>query len=169
MAATSRPDLIDPALLRPGRLDKTIKCPLPDRDDRFAILEALSRKLVLSDNIDLGEIANETEGFTGADLQAVLYTALLKTVEETVIPSNVDNNDVKLQPVPRDLSDKPDKVTSGPAVTQKRLKAALKETKPSLSDMEKFKYHLIYEKFERSHGGNSAEEMASMPQRATLA
>lgn len=58
------------------------------QDDRFAILQALSRKLVLSDNIDLGEIANETEGFTGADLQAVLYTALLKAVEETVTPSS---------------------------------------------------------------------------------
>lgn len=58
------------------------------QDDRFSILQALSRKLVLSDNVDLGEIANETEGFTGADLQAVLYTALLKTVEETVTPSS---------------------------------------------------------------------------------
>ncbi|PNF36343.1 hypothetical protein B7P43_G00528 [Cryptotermes secundus] len=169
VAATSRPDLIDPALLRPGRLDKAIKCPLPDKDDRFAILQALSRKLVLSDNTDLGEIANETEGFTGADLQAVLYTALLKAVEETVTPSNADNKDIKLQPLARDLSDKPQKVTSGPMVTQGNLKTALKETKPSLSDMEKFKYHLIYEKFERSHGGTSAEDVASMPQRATLA
>jgi peroxin-1 len=58
------------------------------QDDRFSILQALSRKLVLSDNVDLGEIANETEGFTGADLQAVLYTALFKTVEETVTPSS---------------------------------------------------------------------------------
>lgn len=58
------------------------------QDDRFSILEVLSRKVILSDNIDLGEIANETEGFTGADLQAVLYTALLKTVGETVTPSS---------------------------------------------------------------------------------
>jgi peroxin-1 len=58
------------------------------QDDRFSILQALSRKLVLSDNIDLGEIANKTEGFTGADLQAVLYTALLKTVEDTVTQSS---------------------------------------------------------------------------------
>lgn len=47
------------------------------------ILQALSRKLILSDDIDFGEIADDTEGFTGADLQAVLYTALLKTVEQS--------------------------------------------------------------------------------------
>jgi peroxin-1 len=58
------------------------------QDDRFSILQALSRKLVLSDDVDLREIASETKGFTGADLQAVLYTALLKTVEESVTPSS---------------------------------------------------------------------------------
>lgn len=58
------------------------------QDDRFSILRALSRKLVLSADVDLGEMADETRGFTGADLQAVLYTALLKTVEETVTPSS---------------------------------------------------------------------------------
>ena len=50
----------------------------------MAILRALSCKLVLSDDINFGEIADETEGFTGADLQAVLYTALLLAVEQSV-------------------------------------------------------------------------------------
>lgn len=50
----------------------------------MSILGALSRKLLLSDDINFGEIADETEGFTGADLQAVLYTALLQAVERNV-------------------------------------------------------------------------------------
>jgi ATP-dependent 26S proteasome regulatory subunit len=50
----------------------------------LSILRALSRKLVLSDDINFGEIADETEGFTGADLQAVLYTALLLAVERNI-------------------------------------------------------------------------------------
>jgi SpoVK/Ycf46/Vps4 family AAA+-type ATPase len=56
------------------------------QDDRLLILQALSHKLVLSDELDLREIADDTEGFTGADLQAVLYTALLKAVEQTFTP-----------------------------------------------------------------------------------
>jgi peroxin-1 len=170
VAATSRPDLIDPALLRPGRLDRIVKCPLPDRDDRLSILRALSRRLVLSDDINFGEIADETEGFTGADLQAVLYTALLQAVEQNIALCEVgDNKVVKQEPVTGDSRIKSEKVTNGPVVTQASLKTALKDTKPSLSDMEKLRYRLIYEKFERSRGGTSAEEMAALPQRATLA
>ncbi|PSN54769.1 Peroxisome biogenesis factor 1, partial [Blattella germanica] len=84
MAATSRPDLIDPALLRPGRLDRAILCPLPDESERLSILLALSRKLSLADDVDLEEIANNADGFTGADLQGVLNTAQLTAVEETI-------------------------------------------------------------------------------------
>lgn len=57
------------------------------QDDRLSILQALGRKLVLSDDIDLKEIADNTEGFTGADLQSLLYTALIKAVEQTFTPS----------------------------------------------------------------------------------
>lgn len=57
------------------------------QDDRLSILQALSHKLVLSEDIDFREIADDTEGFTGADLQAVLYTALIKAVEQTFTPS----------------------------------------------------------------------------------
>lgn len=53
----------------------------------MSILQALSRKIVLSDGIDFREIADDTEGFTGADLQAVLYTALIKSVEQSFTPS----------------------------------------------------------------------------------
>lgn len=82
LAATSRPDLIDPALLRPGRLDKCLHCPLPNTEERASILVALSRKVLLADDVDLESIAARTEHFSGADLQALLYTAQLEVVHE---------------------------------------------------------------------------------------
>ncbi|CAN7997260.1 unnamed protein product [Ixodes hexagonus] len=82
LAATSRPDLIDPALLRPGRLDKCLHCPLPTTEERLCILQALSRKLLLADDVDLASVAQRTDHFSGADLQALLYTSQLEVVHE---------------------------------------------------------------------------------------
>ncbi|CAI5476775.1 unnamed protein product [Closterium sp. Yama58-4] len=80
VAATSRPDLIDPALLRPGRLDRLVLCDFPGEEDRLAILRALSRTLPLGADVDLAELARRTEGFSGADLQALLADAQLAAV-----------------------------------------------------------------------------------------
>ncbi|CAL3962118.1 unnamed protein product [Diplocarpon coronariae] len=84
LAATSRPDLIDPALLRPGRLDKSLICDLPDRDDRIDILRALGTKLKLSGEVldNLSEIASRTHGYSGADLQALVYNAHLDAIHD---------------------------------------------------------------------------------------
>lgn len=90
LAATSRPDLIDPALLRPGRLDKSLLCDMPSLEDRLDILRAVSRDLkmsaaVLSDDHSaetLREVAERTTGYTGADLQAVLYNAHLQAIHD---------------------------------------------------------------------------------------
>ena len=91
LAATSRPDLIDPALLRPGRLDKSLICDLPDLDDRLDILQALSKTLKLKPSIlasksnrqeTLLEVAHRTEGYSGADLQAVVYNAHLEAIHD---------------------------------------------------------------------------------------
>ncbi|XP_051926530.1 peroxisome biogenesis factor 1 [Hippocampus zosterae] len=80
LAATSRPDLIDRALLRPGRLDKSLYCPPPDEEDRFAILKILSTGIPLAPDVDLEELAARTHGFTGADLKALLYNAQLEAI-----------------------------------------------------------------------------------------
>lgn len=90
LAATSRPDLIDPALLRPGRLDKSLICDLPTLEDRIDILLALGRKLKLSDEVMSGseggleEIARRTEGYSGADLQALVYNAHLEAIHDVL-------------------------------------------------------------------------------------
>ena len=77
IAATNRPDIIDPAMLRPGRLDKLLYVPLPSREERQQILETLIKKLPMADNIDLGAIAHSDrcEGFSGADLSALVREA----------------------------------------------------------------------------------------------
>ncbi|XP_077713094.1 peroxisomal ATPase PEX1 isoform X6 [Canis aureus] len=80
LAATSRPDLIDPALLRPGRLDKCVYCPPPDQVSRLEILNVLSDSLPLADDVDLQHVASVTNSFTGADLKALLYNAQLEAV-----------------------------------------------------------------------------------------
>jgi peroxin-1 len=75
VAATSRPDLLDPALLRPGRFDKRLKCTLPDRQERRQILDIICRNLSLHPDVDLNMIADRTEFYSAADLQAIFFTA----------------------------------------------------------------------------------------------
>ena len=87
LAATSRPDLIDSALLRPGRLDKSLLCDMPNRDDRLDILRAIARKVHLHPSVDLAHWAERTAGFSGADLQALLYNAHLETINASLQPT----------------------------------------------------------------------------------
>ncbi|KAF9175027.1 Peroxisome biosynthesis protein pex1 [Mortierella sp. AD010] len=84
LAATSRPDLIDPALLRPGRLDKSLLCGMPNLQERFEILTCLARKMEVAEDVDLMECARRTDGLTGADLQAVLYNAHLEAIRVAI-------------------------------------------------------------------------------------
>jgi peroxin-1 len=79
LAATSRPDLIDAALLRPGRLDKSLLCGMPTSEERLDILNAVANKLDLED-VDLKKWAEKTDGYSGADLQALLYNAHLDAI-----------------------------------------------------------------------------------------
>jgi ribosome biogenesis ATPase len=77
IAATNRPDIIDPAMLRPGRLDKLLYVPLPNAIDRLSILKTCCRKVPISDDVNLEEIADspECEGYSGADLSALTREA----------------------------------------------------------------------------------------------
>ncbi|KAI1128442.1 P-loop containing nucleoside triphosphate hydrolase protein [Nemania abortiva] len=89
LAATSRPDLIDPALLRPGRLDKSLLCDFPNLEDRIDIIQALGKKVKLSGEIlssedGLIELGKRTEGFSGADLQALMSNAQLEAIHDVL-------------------------------------------------------------------------------------
>ncbi|KAG7664567.1 PEX1 [[Candida] subhashii] len=84
LAATSRPDLIDSALLRPGRLDKAVICDMPTYEDRMDILKCVTRKMELGPGVDLEEVAKGCGGFSGADIQGLCYNAYLKAVHLTL-------------------------------------------------------------------------------------
>src|SRR6266496_840054 len=82
IAATNRADMIDTALLRPGRFDKIVYVPNPDRNTRVRILEIHTRGKPISRDIDLSKIAEQTEGFSGADVAAVPNTAISLVLHE---------------------------------------------------------------------------------------
>ncbi len=104
IAATNRPDVLDPALLRPGRFDRTITVSLPDRRGREAILKVHARNKQLADDVDLGALANRTPGFSGADLENVLNEAAILSVRENESNITVRNIDEAI-----------DRVMMGPA------------------------------------------------------
>ena len=82
VAATNRPDILDPALLRPGRFDRRIVVGLPDTQEREEILKLHARGKPIADDIDLKAIAQQTAGFTGADLENLLNEAALLAVRK---------------------------------------------------------------------------------------
>ncbi len=83
MAATNRPDVLDPALLRPGRFDRRVTIDLPDREDRVAILGIHARKKPLAEDVDLSVIAQRTPGFSGADLYSLMNEGAILAARET--------------------------------------------------------------------------------------
>lgn len=112
MAATNRPDIIDPALLRPGRFDKQILIPEPDEESRKKILEIYTKKMPL-EKVDLNRLVKETSGYSGADLEALCREAALSALRENL---------------------------QSKKVTMKHFQAGLKEIKPSLT-AEMMKYY----------------------------
>ncbi|MFZ8830483.1 MAG: CDC48 family AAA ATPase, partial [Candidatus Aenigmatarchaeota archaeon] len=84
IAATNRPELVDPALLRPGRLDKLIFIPPPDEKARLEILKVHTRKVPLAKDVNLEELAKRTEGYSGADLEALVKEAAMNALREDI-------------------------------------------------------------------------------------
>ncbi|HHX52446.1 MAG TPA: ATP-dependent zinc metalloprotease FtsH [Erysipelothrix sp.] len=104
IAATNRGDILDPALLRPGRFDRTIQVSLPDKKGREAILHVHARNKVLDETVSLGNLASRTPGFSGADLENVLNEAAILAVRES---------DTKVRM--HHLDEAVDRVMAGPA------------------------------------------------------
>ena len=83
IAATNRPDIIDPSLLRPGRFDRIIYVPPPDKDARLEILRVHTRNVPLDKDVDLEKLAEMTENYSGADLMALVREAVFIALEES--------------------------------------------------------------------------------------
>ena len=93
IAATNRPDVLDPALLRAGRFDRQITVSLPDRKGREAILKVHARNKHFANNVDLGALAKRTPGFSGADLENVLNESAIMAVrhsEDQITMADID-------------------------------------------------------------------------------
>ncbi len=84
IAATNRPDILDPALLRPGRFDRIIYVPPPDKQARIEILRVHTRKIALGEDVSLEDLAERTEGYTGADIAALVREATLRALRENM-------------------------------------------------------------------------------------
>jgi len=89
MAATNRPDILDTALLRPGRFDRIVYVPPPDVKARLEILKVHTRSMPLAEDVDLQKIAEKTEYYTGADLEALCREAAMTALREDFKPKKV--------------------------------------------------------------------------------
>ena len=84
IAATNRPDIIDPALLRPGRFDRLLFVPPPDKESRVQVFKIHTKKKPLADDVKIDQLANKTEGYTGADIAALASAAVMLALREHV-------------------------------------------------------------------------------------
>ena len=92
VAATNRPDMVDPALLRAGRFDKLLLLPVPDEKTRLEILKVHTREMPLDEDVDLGKLAKELEGFTGADIDGLCREAAMTALRENKKAKKVTMN-----------------------------------------------------------------------------
>ena len=89
IGATNRPDLVDPAMLRPGRLERLVYAPPPDAEARALILKAAAKGVPLADDVDLVELGRRTDGYSGADCAALIREAALTAMRESMAASTV--------------------------------------------------------------------------------
>ena len=115
MAATNRPDVLDPALLRPGRFDRRVVVDAPDLESREEILQVHARNKPLSKSVDLLKIARQTPGFTGADLENLLN-------ESAILTAKLDRKKVGMHEIEQSI----EKVLMGP---ERKSKVLSKEEK----------------------------------------
>src|SRR5512144_322209 len=137
IAATNRPDILDPALLRPGRFDRQIAVEPPDMLGRHHILEVHAREKPIAPGVDLGIIARRTPGFTGADLANVLNEAALLTaragarlIDDRALDEAIDRVIAGPQKRTRLMNEKEKKITAYHEGGHALVAAALRHTDP---------------------------------------
>lgn len=119
IAATNRPDILDPALLRPGRFDRLILIPAPDEKARLEILKVHTKNVPLASDVKLKELAKKTEGYSGADLEALVREATIEAIRRVI-------DDIKEGMPPEVIREKV-------KVTAKDFEKAMKKVTPSIT------------------------------------
>ncbi len=144
IATTNRPDLIDTALLRPGRLDRHVHVPVPDEEARRAIFQVHTRRKPLADDVDLDSLAARTEGYVGADIEAVCREASMAASREFI-------NSVS----PEEVTDSVGNVR----VTMDHFEHALSEVNPSVTEETRERYDEIEEQFDTQEPAADSNEV----------
>ena len=141
IGATNRPDIIDAALMRPGRLDQLIYIPMPDVASRLSILKATLRKSPLGKDVDLDYLAAQTEKYTGADLTEICQRsakmAIRESIERDMERERLLAEEGGADAAMADDMDEPDPV---PEITPARFEAAMRESRRSVSDRDLAQY-----------------------------
>ena len=131
IAATNRPDIIDPAIMRPGRFDKLVQVKVPDLETRKAVLGVHLKNKPLAEDVDINEIAKRTDGYTGADLAAVANEGTMLAIREIV----ADGGEIT------------EEVVKKKKVTMAHLLKAIEKFRP-ISKKEMNKFEMAYKDFE---------------------
>ncbi|MFQ3477226.1 CDC48 family AAA ATPase [Halonotius sp. F2-221B] len=142
IATSNRPDLIDSALLRPGRLDRHVHVPVPDEDARRKIFAVHTAEKPLADEVDLDKLARKTDGYVGADIEAVCREASMAASREFI------------DSVPRE---EVGESVSNVRVTMAHFEHALDEVQPSVTEETKRHYEEIERKFNQSDVGDASD------------
>uniref|UniRef100_A0A2M4AHW5 Putative nuclear aaa atpase vcp subfamily protein n=1 Tax=Anopheles triannulatus TaxID=58253 RepID=A0A2M4AHW5_9DIPT len=144
MAATNRPDIVDPAVLRPGRLDKILYVGLPALTDRVDILRALTKNRTqppLADDVEFEKVAELTEGYTGADLAGLVRQASLQTLKDSIVEAGAQEDaDDDMQLVGTD-------VETLLRVRMNHFLEAIRNIKPSVNAEDKKHYEKLRLKY----------------------
>merc|ERR1712176_779567 len=142
IGATNRPDIIDSALMRPGRLDQLIYIPLPDFDARLGILKATLRKSPVAKDVDLNYLAQKTEKYSGADLTEICQRAAKLAIRESI-----QFLMERIRAGEEDDDDYPDPV---PEITKAHFEEAVQNSRQSVSDADIVRYGAFAQKLQQS-------------------
>jgi len=140
IGATNRPDIIDTALMRPGRLDQLIYIPVPDYEARLSILKANLRKSPVAKNVDLNYLAKILEKYTGADLAQICQYAAKLAIRECI---------EAYQEAEREGIDIDEMEDPVPEITKQHFQVAVSHSRRSVSDSDLLKYGLFAQKLQQ--------------------
>jgi len=159
IGATNRPDILDPAIKRPGRLDQLIFIDLPDFPGRVGILKAALRKSPVDPSADFEWLAEQTHGYSGADLAGIAKVAAKLAIRQTIAKQvtrlkakEQKRKQAEEQGVEYNSDEEPEEKDEVPMITMDMLKASLKESKRSVSSSEYQKYLEMKLEFDREAG-----------------
>jgi transitional endoplasmic reticulum ATPase len=151
IGATNRPDIIDPAIIRPGRLDQLVYIPLPDEESRKNILESSLRKSPLAEDVDLGFLAKHTNGFSGADLTEICQRAVKFAIRES-IEKEIQREEEMAQAADEGMDEDEALGPAVPFITRAHFEEAMKYARRSVADKDIRHYEMFAQKLAQSRG-----------------